>query len=49
MVDEQESQLTEIVSCVVDPLLDHLASVAASLPSTDADVFQLNSLYQVRF
>ncbi len=47
VVDEQESQLTEIVSSVVDPILEDVTSIAASFPSTDADVFQLNSLYQV--
>ncbi len=47
VVDEQEAQLTEIVSSVLDPILDNMAFIAASFPSTDADVFQLNSLYQV--
>ncbi len=48
VVDEQESQLAEIVSSVVDPILDDVASIASTLPTTDADVFQLNSIYQVR-
>jgi hypothetical protein len=47
VVDEQQDQLQEIVSAVVDPLLDSLESLASSLPSADQDVFLLNSLYQI--
>ena len=48
VVDERPDQLQEIVSAIVDPLLESLQTVAAPFPPTDRDVFFLNSLYQVR-
>ena len=46
VVDEKPDQLQEIVSTIVDPLLESLQTVAAHFPPTDRDVFFLNSLYQ---
>lgn len=47
VVDEQQDQLQEIVTSIVDPLLDSIASLANPFPTTDQDVFLLNSLYQI--
>jgi len=47
VVDDAQSKQEDIVTAVVEPLLDNVASVSTSLPSTDSDVFQLNSLYQI--
>ena len=47
VVDEQVSQLEEIVSSIVDPLLESLTQLASPFPTTDQDVFLLNSLYQI--
>ena len=46
VVDERPDQLQEIVSAIVDPLLESLQTVAAPFAPTDRDVFFLNSLYQ---
>ena len=48
VVDERPDQLQEIVSAIVDPLLESLQTVATPFPPTDRDVFFLNSLYQVK-
>jgi hypothetical protein len=47
VVDERPEQLQEIVSAIVDPLLESQQAVAAPFPTTDRDVFLLNSLYQI--
>ena len=48
VMEEQREQLEEIVQTVIDPLLQAVtADTAASLPTTDQDVYQLNSLYQI--
>lgn len=47
MIDEQQSQLEEIVTSIVDPLVDSLVNLSSQFPTTDQDVFMLNSLYQV--
>ena len=47
VIDEQKEQTQEIVAAIVDPLLDSFQNLASSFPTTDQDVFMLNSLYQV--
>ncbi len=47
VVDERPEQLQEIVGAIADPLMESLQSLAAPFPTTDRDVFLLNSLYQI--
>ena len=47
VVDEQQDQLEQIVSTIVDPLLASVNSMVTSFASTDHDVFLLNTLYQI--
>jgi hypothetical protein len=47
VMEEQRDQLEQIVQTVVQPLLSAVNSTAASFPTTDQDVYLLNSLYQV--
>ena len=47
VIDEKPEQHEEIVSCILDPLSQSLNLTVASFPSTDQDVYLLNSLYQI--
>jgi hypothetical protein len=47
VIEERPEQQEEIVATVLDPLSASLTTSVASFPSTDQDVFLLNSLYQI--
>jgi conserved oligomeric Golgi complex subunit 6 len=48
MVEGRQSDITKIVSTVVDPLLKSVTQSASHLPSTDMAVYLLNNLYQMQ-
>ena len=47
VMEEQRDQLEEIVRTVIDPLLNAINVTAVDYPTTDQDVYLLNSLYQI--
>ena len=47
VMEEQQHQLDEIVNAVVNPLTQTIADVGSTLPTTDQDVYMLNSFYQI--
>lgn len=48
VMEERPEQLEEIITTVTDPLVVSLQrSAGANLPTTDQDVYMLNSLYQI--
>ncbi len=47
-IDEDQEQLHTIVSTIIDPLIESLNSLSSQFPTTDQDVFMLNSFYQVK-
>merc|ERR1712038_2213509 len=47
VMEEQKEQLDEIVETVIDPLLNAVNVTATTYPTTDQDVYLLNSIYQV--
>ena len=47
VIEEKPEQHEEIVGCILDPLSQSLNLTVASFPSTDQDVYLLNSLYQI--
>ena len=47
VIDEKPEQHEEIVSSILDPLCASLSLSVSSFPSTDQDVYLLNSLYQI--
>ena len=47
VLEEQQSQLDEIVDTVIVPLQQAIGSAGSTLPTTDRDVYMLNSLYQI--
>lgn len=47
VIDERPEQHQELVNTILDPLLATLPLAVASFPSTDQDVYLLNSLYQI--
>lgn len=48
MVDSRQSDITKIVSCVIDPLLHSITESASHLPTVDMAVYLLNCLYQMQ-
>lgn len=48
MVDGRESDITKIISCIVDPLLQSVQESASHLPTVDMAVYLLNCLYQMQ-
>lgn len=47
MVEGRQQDITKIVSCVVDPLLQTVTEQASHLPAIDMAVYFLNVLYEV--
>ena len=47
VIEERPEQHEEIVSSILDPLSQSLTMSVSSFPSTDQDVYLLNSLYQI--
>ena len=47
VMEEQREQLDEIVKTVVDPLLNAIKTTGTAFPTTDQDVYLLNSMYQI--
>lgn len=47
MVEGRQQDITKIVSCVVDPLLQTVSEQASHLPAIDMAVYFLNVLYEV--
>ncbi|XP_037929420.1 conserved oligomeric Golgi complex subunit 6-like [Teleopsis dalmanni] len=48
MVDERQTDITKIVSCVIDPLLQSVQESASHLPTIDMAVYLLNCLYHMQ-
>lgn len=49
MVDERQSDITKVVQCVIDPLLQHINETASHLSTTtDMAVFILNCVYEIQ-
>ncbi|ALC42039.1 CG1968 [Drosophila busckii] len=48
MVDGRQADITKIVSCVIDPLLQSVQESAAHLPTVDMAVYLLNCLYHMQ-
>lgn len=49
MVDERKSDITKVVQCIVDPLLQHINEIASHLSTTtDMAVFILNCVYEIQ-
>lgn len=48
MVEGRQSDVTKIVSCVIDPLLQSVTESASHLPTVDMAVYLLNCLYQIQ-
>ena len=47
VMEEQREQLDEIVKTVIDPLLNAIKTTGTAFPTTDQDVYLLNSMYQI--
>ena len=47
VIEEKPQQQDEIISTILNPLLSSLPVSVTSFPSTDQDVYLLNSLYQI--
>lgn len=48
MVESRQHDITQIVSCVVDPLMHAVTESASHLPTVDMAVYLLNCLYQMQ-
>ena len=48
MVDGRQSDVTKIISCIIDPLLQSIQESASHLPTVDMAVYLLNCLYQMQ-
>lgn len=48
MVDGRQSDITKIVSCVIDPLMQSVQESASHLPTIDMAVYLLNCLYHMQ-
>lgn len=48
MVESRQTDITKIVSCVIDPLLHSITESASHLPTVDMAVYILNCLYQIQ-
>lgn len=49
MVDERQSDITKVVQCIIDPLLQHINETASHLSTTtDMAVFILNCVYEIQ-
>lgn len=48
MVDGRQTDITKIVSCVIDPLLQSVQESASHLPTIDMAVYLLNCLYHMQ-
>ncbi|XP_013111747.2 conserved oligomeric Golgi complex subunit 6 [Stomoxys calcitrans] len=48
MVDGRQSDITKIVSCVIDPLLQSVQESASHLPTVDMSVYLLNCIYHMQ-
>lgn len=48
MVESRQNDITKIVSCVLDPLLQSVTESASHLPTVDMAVYMLNALYQMQ-
>lgn len=48
MVESRQTDITKIVSCVIDPLLHSITESASHLPTVDMAVYVLNCLYQMQ-
>lgn len=48
MVESRQADITKIVSCVIDPLLQSVTESALHLPTVDMAVYILNCLYQMQ-
>ncbi|XP_062131457.1 conserved oligomeric Golgi complex subunit 6 [Drosophila sulfurigaster albostrigata] len=48
MVDGRQADITKIVTCVIDPLLQSVQESAAHLPTVDMAVYLLNCLYHMQ-
>ncbi|XP_030383226.1 conserved oligomeric Golgi complex subunit 6 [Scaptodrosophila lebanonensis] len=48
MVDGRQADITKIVSCVIDPLLQSVQESASHLPTVDMAVYLLNCLYHMQ-
>ena len=47
VIEEKPEQQDEIINTILNPLLSSLPVSVTSFPSTDQDVYLLNSLYQI--
>ena len=47
IIEERPEQHDEIVNTILDPMLTSLPNSVSAFPSTDQDVYLLNSLYQI--
>lgn len=48
MVDGRQTDITKIVSCIIDPLLQSVQESASHLPTVDMAVYLLNCLYHMQ-
>lgn len=48
MVESRQTDITKIVSCVIDPLLHSITESASHLPTVDMAVYILNCLYHMQ-
>ncbi|XP_061400539.1 conserved oligomeric Golgi complex subunit 6 [Musca vetustissima] len=48
MVDGRQSDITKIVSCIIDPLLQSVQESASHLPTIDMSVYLLNCIYHMQ-
>ncbi|KAM7345895.1 conserved oligomeric Golgi complex subunit 6 [Cochliomyia hominivorax] len=48
MVDGRQSDITKIISCIIDPLLQSVQESASHLPTVDMAVYLLNCLYHMQ-
>lgn len=48
MVESRQTDITKIVSCVIDPLLQSITESASHLPTVDMAVYMLNCLYHMQ-
>lgn len=48
MVESRQNDITKIVSCVLDPLLQSITESASHLPTVDMAVYMLNAFYQMQ-
>lgn len=48
MVEERQSDISKIVTSVIDPLLQHVTELASHLTTIDMSVYLMNCLYEIQ-